>query len=212
MSTTLATLRTKTRINLDDASGLNWSDAIIDSHINDALRAIWTLLCDSDEAFGQREATATMVDGQADYPFPADIFGRRIRALYAYDAATDDWSEIKKAGLEEVVEEGMTKVDSPYRFCTLDGYLKLGPPPGSAANTLRIFYTRQPTVLTAATDTMDADDEYAEAIACDAAIRARLPKGGDVTALTMKKAELMAEAQKSVMSDALLQAKMVWNY
>jgi len=212
MSTTLAQLRTKTLIALDDPNGVNWSNTVIDSHINDAQRALWIELSDQDDSFGQREATATMVDGQEDYPLPADILGRRIRALYAYDAVTDDWSEIVKAGLEEVIADGMTEVDNPYKYCLLDGYIKLGPPPGSAANTLRIFYIRQPTVLTAATDTMDSDDEYAEYIAVDAAVRAMLPKGGDVTYLTGKKAELLAEAQKSVMSEALIQAKVVWNY
>lgn len=200
------------RIYLDDADAVNWSDTVVDSCINDAQRALWIMLSDEDDSFGQREATATMVDGQADYPLPSDILGRRVRALFAYDTATDDWKEVKKAGLEEVIAEGMTEADNPYKFCLLDGYFKIGPPSSSAANTLRLFYARQPTVMTSATDTMDSDDEYAEFIAVDAAIRAMIPKGGDVSYLMSKKSELIAEARKSVQSEALLQAKVVWNY
>ena len=212
MSTTLATLRTKTRIFLDDPNARNWTDAVIDTHINDAQRGLWVTLSDQDGSFGLREATATMVDGQSDYPFPADILGRRIRKLYAYDSVTDDWEEVVEGSLEEVIAEGMTEVDNPYKYCTFDGYFKVGPPPSSAANTLRVVYTRQPTQLSAATDSMDSDDEYAEIISCDAAIRAMRTKGGDVTYLTNQKVELLAEAQKSVIKEDLLTSRLAWNY
>jgi hypothetical protein len=119
---------------------------------------------------------------------------------------------VDKGSIEEVVDEGTTTEAYPSKFACLDGYFMVGPPPDDSAYVLRLFYNRQPTTLSSGSDNMDSDDEFAEIIAIDAAIRGLIPKGADLSQLAGKRNELLQEAIRASMTDAIVQVKNTWNY
>jgi len=214
MTTTLAQLRARTRYfidELEDTSPVTWTNAELKQYINDEQRWLWVYLSKQDDAFGLREATRSTVQAQTNYLYPSDILGNSIRAIYRYTSDTDPQVKMNRGSIEEVVEEGITQ-DAPIRYACLDGYFQLGPPPGSTVYTLRIYYNRAPTLLSADSDTMESDDDYAEQIAMGAAVRALRRIGRDTQALEVKRQELLQEAARSNSADDFLQMKPVGKY
>ena len=212
MPVTLADLRAKTRVFLDDQRGRNWPDNVVNSYVNDAQRALWVTLANKDTSFGLREAITPTRDGEASYFLPKDILGRRVRKLLVCDPGSCHWREIARGTLEDVVRAGVNSADIPFKYCELYKTFRVGPPPTAKTGVLRLFYTRQPTLLEQDKDHMDSDSEFAEIISCDAAIRAMRAKGGDITNLSNHKTELLMEASSAVASDDLLTSNMTWIY
>jgi hypothetical protein len=214
MSTTLLQLRTRTRLFLDEtaAAGVTWGNTELNQYINDAQQWLWSELCKTDDSFGLREATATLVQAQTDYNYPSDILGRNIRSLYAYGSSTDPWKKVERRTYEEVMAEGTTQTEYPYKYCCMDGFFKVGPPPDASGDTLRIAYTRQPTALSDDGDTMDSDDEYAALIACEAATIALARTGGDKTTIKEEWTKLFDAAFGNTSADDLLTAQPMYRY
>lgn len=215
MSTTLTQLRNRTRIFLDDTTTNNWSSDDLDIYINEAESSLWQKLCEYDSSFGLRESTATLVESQVDYTYPEDILGRNVWSLFSYLTSTGIWYRVTRKNYDQVIDEGMTARDYPRAYCCMDGFFKIGPPPTSAGYSLRLAYTRQPTAMSADASPMDSDDEYKELIACDAALRALERKGGDTKTfelLTTRKAELLADAVRSITPNDLQQTYPSWRY
>ena len=214
MSTTLSSLRSKTRYWLDEtaSSGVTWLNAELNQYINDAEQWLWSELCKTDDSFGLREATTTLVQGQDDYHYPSDILGRNIRALYAYNSSTDPWKKIDKRAYEEVIEEGTTQSAYPYKYCCMDGYFKIGPTPDNSGYSLRIAYTRKPTAISGDADTMDSDDEYASLISAQAALFALARTGGDKSAIEREFKKLLDAAFGNTGPDDLLTCENLYRY
>ena len=215
MATTLAQLRARTRYYIDeteDTSPVTWPNAELNQYINDEQRFLWSLLSKQDDEFGLREATASTVQGQTDYVYPSDMLGNSVRALYAYTASSDPQEKVNRGSLEEVFGEGTTQSSPPKRYACLDGYFKLGPPPDSTTYTLRIQYTRVPTILSSDGSNMDTDDDYAEHISMGAAVRALRRIGRDPALIEQKRQELLAEAARSNSADDFLTVKPAWKY
>ena len=214
MSTTLEQLRLRCRYfidELEDTSPVTWTNAELKQYINDEQRWLWVYLSKQDDSFGLREATRATVQAQTNYLYPTDILGNSIRAIYRYTSDTDPQVKMNRGSIEEVVEEGITQ-DAPIRYACLDGYFQLGPPPDATAYTLRIYYNRAPTLLSADSDTMESDDDYAEQIAMGAAVRALRRIGRDTQALEVKRQELLQEAARSNSADDFLTVKPSWKY
>ncbi len=214
MATSLSSLRSRTRYFIDEtsSSGVTWLSAELNQYINDSQRWLWSELCKTDDSLGLREATATLVQAQTDYNYPSDILGRNIRSLYCYTTSSDPYMKVEKGSYEEVVAEGTTQTERPYKYCCMDGYFKVGPPPDASGYTLKIAYTRQPTEMTSDTDNMDSDDEYAALIACHAALLALTRTGADTKMIEARHAELFNAANADTGPDDLLTAKPLYKY
>jgi hypothetical protein len=214
MSTTLSSLRSKARYWLDETAtaGVTWLNAELNQYINDAEAWLWAELCKTDDSFGLRESTATLVQAQTEYAYPSDILGRNIRALYAYDSSTDPWHKVEKRAYEEVIAEGTTQTEYPYTYCCMDGFFKIGPPADASGFTLRIAYARQPIPMSDDSDTMDSDDEYAALIAIQAALLALTRTGGDKTTLEKEYVKLFDAAFSNTGPDDLLTAEPLYKY
>lgn len=214
MATPLSSLRSKTRYFLDEiaAAGVTWLSAELNGCINDSERWLWSELCKTDDSFGLREGTATLVQAQTDYNYPSDILGRNIRSLHTYTTGTDPYSPVRKGSYEEVIAEGTTQNEYPAKYCCMDGYFKIGPPPDASGYTLRIAYTRQPTAMTQDTDNMDSDDEYAALIACQAALLALTRTGGDKSSIEKEFTKLFDAAFADTGPDDLIQQTPLWKY
>lgn len=212
MATTLSSLRSKAQTYLDDTAANVWTAAELNTDINDSERWLWNTLSNADPSFALRESTATLVQAQINYNYPSDILGRNIRALFAYTSGSDPWNKVEKAGLEELVAEGVTQRPYPFKYVSLDGYFQIGPPPDASGYTLRIYYHRKPTAMTQDSDPMDSDDVFAEVIAIGAAINALSRKNGDTSALEAKRKLLYEEAVRAATPEDIYQAKLVWKY
>lgn len=214
MSTTLSSLRSRTRYFLDElaSAGVTWLSAELNQYINDAEQWLWSELCKTDDSFGLREGTATLVQAQTEYNYPSDMLGRNVRSLYAYTTGTDPQKKVDKGTYEQVMAEGTSQVEYPYKYCPMDGYFKVGPPPDNSGYTLRIAYTRQPTALSSDVDVMDSDDEYAALIACQAALLALTRTGGDKSAIEKEFTKLFDAAFGNTGPDDLLQQSPLWKY
>lgn len=214
MATTLLQLRGRTRYFLDElaTSGVTWLNAELNQYINDAQYWLWSEFCKQDDSFGLREASQTLVSGQTDYNYPSDILGRNLRSMYAYTTTTDPWQKVEKGTYEEVIGQGSSTASYPSKYCCLDGFFKIGPPPDSSGFTVRISYTRMPTVMTSDDENMDSDDIFAELIAAEAAIRALARTGGDASPIKGQHAKLLNAAFGNVGPDDLLTATPLFRY
>lgn len=215
MSTTLLQLRTLTRLIIDeteDTSPITWTNAELLQYINLSQSDLWVFLAKQDDSFGLREATATLVQGQNNYNYPSDILGNSIRALYAYSSDTNPQQKVRRGSIEEVVNEGITQDSYPRKFACLDTYFQVGPPPNNAGYTLRIYYNRAPTLLSADTDTMESDDAYAEQIAVGAAIRALSRINRDTSGMEKRMNDLKLDAASSNAPEDLMSAFPAWKY
>ncbi len=213
MTTTLASLRSKTRYFLDEtaSSGVTWLNDELNQYINDAQAWLWAELCKADDSFGLREATATLVQAQADYIYPSDILGSNIRSLYAYSSG-GEWKKVHRKNYEEVIAEGVTQADYPNKYCAMDLYFKVGPPPSAAGYTLRMSYTRKPTEMTQDGSNMDSDDAYGALIACQAALLALTRTGGDKSTIEKEWKKLYDAAIGNTGPDDLLTATPLYRY
>lgn len=217
MSITLLQLRTLTRLLIDeteDTAPITWTNAELLEYINDEQRWLWAYLSKLDDSFGLREATRTTTQAQTNYLYPSDISGNAIRAIYAYVTASDPQEKIPKGSIEEVVALGITEASpgAASKYACLDGYFQLGPPPGSTAYTLRIYYNRVPTLLSANTDTMESADIYKEVISTGAAVRALKRIDRDTAKLEAKRSELLQEAARANSPEDLMQVLPAWKY
>lgn len=217
MSVTLLQLRTLTRLFIDeteDTAPITWTNAELLEYINDEQRWLWAYLSKQDDSFGLREATRTTTQAQTNYLYPSDISGNAIRAIYAYVTATDPQEKLQKGSIEEVVALGITQAAPGYgsKYACLDGYFQLGPPPGATAYTLRIYYNRVPTLLSANTDTMESADIYKEVISMGAAVRALKRIDRDTQKLEAKRMELLQEASRANSPEDLMQVVPAWKY
>jgi len=214
VATTLAQLRTRVRYFVRDPNTKTFQDAELDIYINEAQKEVAAFLCKNEGDFLLREATTTLVQGTTDYHYPSDIFGRNIRALYAYGTDPVTYVKVQRGTLEEVYDAGMVQDTYPSRYVCLDGYFKVGPPPDDSGYTLLIAYIRQPTDLASGTDVMDSDDEFKELIAVSAAIRALETRGGkeSVELLAGRQQALLAEAARLITKEDLIQGYPAWEY
>jgi hypothetical protein len=215
VAVTLEQLRTRVRLFIRDPNANTVPNAEIDQCVNDALRDTASFLSKQEGDFLLREATSVLVNAQVDYTYPADIFGRNIRALWTYaPSGATSYCKVERATLEEVFSLGTRSAVYPTKYCCLDGYFKIGPPPDASGYLLRINYIRQPTVMTNPGDNMDADDEFKELIAVSAAIRALEPRGGveSIQMLTARQQALMTEAARLITKEDTIQAYPAWKY
>jgi len=171
-------------------------------------------LAESNPSFGLREAYATLVQGQTDYPYPLDILGRNVRELWTYDAATNDWYQINQASFQEVTGLGKTQNMYPALYTCLDGFFKVGPPPDASGWLLRIVYGIKPTAMTVGSDAdvMSSEDFMAEAIAVGAAIRTLEPTGVDIAFLEKRQLKAMSQILGAIQENEPRQAYLAWKY
>jgi len=215
MATTLLLLRTRTRLYIDeteDVSPITWTNAELMQYINDEQRWLWAYLSKQDDSFGLREATRVTIQSQTNYLYPSDISGNAIRAIYAYISSTDPQKKVEKGSIEEVVAEGITESSPPRKFCCLDSYFQVGPPPDSTAYTLRMYYNRTPTIMDSDIDNMESSDVYSEIISMGAAVRALKRIDRDTTKLETKRVELLQEATRANSPEDLMQVFPAWKY
>lgn len=83
----LSALRTKTRYFLDDDSATRWTDAEVDSYINEAYRFYYNKLVANNYDGVLKQASINLVSGQDQYSLPSDWFKTRI--LYKLESSAN---------------------------------------------------------------------------------------------------------------------------
>lgn len=182
MSTSLSTLRTKVRRYIDEASADRWTDAELNAYINEAITFIQGEIDAANPDWFLRIETFTASAGSNQAALPADIWGNRLRSLYAYPnstAATGMGTRVPPGQLEWILENIYYSANTPDNYSMLAGYIRWAPMI-AYDSTFRYVYSLKETALSADDSNMGRiADEHADLVAMQAAIIAYEKVGAD---------------------------------
>jgi hypothetical protein len=184
MSTTLSTLRARTRRYLDETSADRWTDSQLNSYINEGIRFCQSELHRANPEYFLRVCTFTASAGSYEAAFPSTIYGRTIRNMQCYvnsTVATGLPIRVQPGQLEYVLSR-LNFSGSPEVYTPLAGYM-MWCPMLNYASTFRFVYAKKEADLSSDSDTLDAiSDEYTDIISMYAAALAleskNIPSGG----------------------------------
>ena len=88
MSTTLSTLRARTRRYLDETTADRWTDTAVDAYVNEGIRFAQSEIDMANPDYFLRESTFTAAGGTSEAAFPSTIYGHKIRNVQLYEDST----------------------------------------------------------------------------------------------------------------------------
>lgn len=161
----LGDIKLRVRRSFGDESAVQVTDADILRWVNDGQREVVMQNPQLLEAIG----TASVVAGQQDYTFPADM--RMLRSVNYKSAVGVAFTPLKGQSLQEF-DEYVTGWDGslygqsdPIIYCTFSGNFKLFPIPAtSVTGGLKLYYYRQPTDRAIDADVLDLPLGYHSAV------------------------------------------------
>lgn len=120
----------------------------------------------------QNFATTSTVQGQADYPMPADWLSSEKVFYNDLQSGVDGWRPLKSTTLEKMAQETPNFLSNdpstqgaPARYYIVNSTLYIYPRPlTSGANDIYMFYDSKPTALNAITDSLSIDDSLSDGI------------------------------------------------
>ncbi len=120
----------------------------------------------------QNFATTSTVQGQADYPMPADWLGSEKIFYNAPINGVDNWQPLRATSLEKLSQESPNFLSTatvtqgaPKKYYIVNKTLYVYPRPAtSGANDIYMFYEAKPTTLNALSDSLSIDDSLADGI------------------------------------------------
>ena len=184
MSTTLSTLRDRTRRYLDESTAGRWTDANVNAYINEGIRFLQSELDRANPDYFLRVCTFSASANSYQAALPSTIYGHRIRNVQFYEntlSAVGNPYRVQPGQLEWIYEN-LDYSGQPAVYQTMAGYI-LWAPLLQYDSTFRFVYGKKEADLSADTDTLDAiSDEYTDIISIYAAILAKeskeIPTGG----------------------------------
>ena len=172
MTTSLSTLRTKTRDYLDESSADRWTDAEVTRYINSAILWLQGMIERANSDWFLRVETFTAAAGASGAAFPSDVWGNKIRGLYCYPSntiATGQGYRVPPGQLEWIMENMNSSGTHPEAYAMHAGYLRWAPML-SDTSCFRYIYSKKETPLSLDADNMDRiKDEHADLVAMYAA-------------------------------------------
>lgn len=120
----------------------------------------------------QNFATTSSVQGQADYPMPADWLGSEKIFYNNIQGGVDNWIPLEPTSLEKLSQEHPNFLSSsstlqgpPKQYYIVNKTLYVFPRPAtSGQNDIYMFYESKPVAMTALTDNISIDDSLADGI------------------------------------------------
>ena len=172
MTTSLSTLRTKTRDYLDESSADRWTDAEVTRYINSAILWLQGMIERANSDWFLRVETFTAAAGASGAAFPSDVWGNKIRSMWCYPnstQATGQGYRVAPGQLDWIMQNLHSSGDYPYHYAMHAGYLRWAPMI-QYDSTFRYIYAKKETPLAADADLMDRiEDEHADLVAMYAA-------------------------------------------
>lgn len=204
---TLAQLRSRVRTNLDLLDEPAVTDSEIDSYLNEGIDVIEAKILGLYEDYFLKRGTAiSLVAGQAEYDYPADLWGNKLRALIYRSGTTVH--EIPRQGPQlmnsflesELAEAQGSGTPETMSYRPLNSSFRLSPPPGSnEASVLIPWYIRQALPLSADADECDIPEwEHVAVAYAEHKITLNKPGLGDKAS-----SALNLEALTSLMEESL---------
>jgi hypothetical protein len=169
MSKTLETMRTTTRMYLDEVSAADWSDAQIDEQINYKYLEVYTAVVDTYEDYYRTRSRANLEAGSQEYALPDDFYKmRRLEIQYVsggdfYKATRCEFDQILSRSIQST-QIGSTSRPNYYLSGTFLGLLPV--PTEDITNGLVMWYIKQVAELVSNSDLVDIPfvDRYASMI------------------------------------------------
>ena len=184
MSTTLSTLRARTRRYLDESSADRWSDSTLNNFINEGIKFTQSEIDRANPDYFLRVCTFTASAGSFEAALPSTIYGRKIRNMQFYNSSTVATGQPGRVtpGQMEWIYQNLYYSGAPLSYTLLAGYL-MWAPMLQYDSCFRFVYTKAESNLSADSDTLDGiNDEYSDTISIYAAILAleskNIPSGG----------------------------------
>jgi hypothetical protein len=120
----------------------------------------------------QNFATTSTVQGQADYPMPADWLGAEKIFYNNIQNGQSNWLPLNPTSLEKLSQENPNFLSTdtsqqaiPRKYYVINQTLFIYPRPlTSGTNNIFMFYESKPVVMTALTDDLSIDDSLAEGL------------------------------------------------
>jgi hypothetical protein len=120
----------------------------------------------------QNFATTSTVQGQADYPMPADWLGAEKIFYNNVQGGIDNWYALEPTSLEKLSQESPNFLSSaanmqgaPQKYYVINQTLFVYPKPATGGTSdIFMFYESKPVVLTALTDDLSIDDSLSDGL------------------------------------------------
>lgn len=193
MSTTLSTLRSRVRRYLDESTADRWTNANLNSFINEGIRFAQAEIDRANPDYFLRESTFTASAGTSEAALPSTVYGHRIRNLWIYPSSTVATGipyRLTPGQHEWIIQNQYYSGNTTFSYYPYAGYI-VWAPMLTYTSTFKYVYSKKEADLSADTDTVDAiSDEYTDIIAVYAAILAyeskNIPSGGLMNILNVK--------------------------
>jgi hypothetical protein len=202
MAKTLAQIRAKVRYYIDeleDTSPVTWANAELNAYINDAQQFLLSEMMKVNPDYSLYRSTAPTVASQGAYPPPSDLYGNKLRGLWAYvSSASGRWEVQYKSNDTIMAYQHIT--GRPAYYTIIDGGIVLAPVPDSVY-TLEMWYTARPIELALDGSNSWFRDEEVEALAAWAAVKALNRIDRDATKVVKQLDVLMAQVKANISQD-----------
>ena len=162
MAVALSTIRNQVRSYLDEASPADWTNAELNTYINQRYHRVYTAAITVFEEYNITTATADTVADQQEYGLPSDFYKmRRVEINYDVDSSNSRPTRAFPKNIDIVRRDlsdtnlGPTISSGAFYYITGDeiGFLPI--PDKAGTNAIRIWYVKQITDLSDDTDTIE---------------------------------------------------------
>ena len=203
MSTSLLTLRTRTRRYLNEVTASRWTDAELTAFVNEGIRFTQSEIDRANPDYFLRVTTFTASAGSYQAALPSTIWGHRLRNVQFYENSTVPTGLPTRVqpGQLEWIYQNQHYAGVPKVYYPLAGYL-LWAPLLQYDSVFRFIYAKKENDLVDDVDPVDAiSDEYTDIIAIYAAILAmesrNIPTGTYQNLLARKIAQMANDCQST---------------
>jgi len=156
MGTTVSTLITKARRNINETSTTFHTDADFIAYCDEAQKYVVR-----ETKCLESSSTSTSVSGTQNYALPNDCIAVRRITYDGKKVFSIDFIELDESELDETDLTG-----TPTSYYIWNDTIYFYPIPGTSGKTIKIYYYNSPGTIDAATDTLETKAIYDDAIVC----------------------------------------------
>ena len=191
MSTLVSSLITKCRRRLNETSETFHLPADLIAYADEGQKYVVR----ETKSLEDTDTATSIVSGTQNYALPTDLIAIRRITYDGKKIFPIDFVDLDESELDETDSTG-----TPTEYYIWNDYIYLYPIPGTSGKTLKIYYYKAPTTISASTDTLETKVVYDDAIICYMTYLA-LVKDSESDISNLDKADyMMGECNAKIMS------------